>query len=373
MTTRLATLGTLILAVQATASAVATAQPAAPITITVIGPEARRRDVEAAVRSLWQTRSGGRTLSWSARDEVRRPEETGVPRPEVASDIQVDMTDAERARIILSGSADGPAVRSVDTVAADGVDGWPAACEMVAQIVTATARALDDLRSLSPAASAAPTATLPGPSVDIQRPMSAPRTPDARANHRFGLALVAGEHSSPFELGEPHDDPNWLGPSVSFSARRETRNSLLEVRLTAERSTRSIDQLNLRTQYYSAALAASRAFTSASGELSASFGVELGALFLRQVTSPGDPNLAGGPASLAGAFALGGGETTWSAGVLTGLLGQFTWLVRPPVFINVMGGVPLVLLNVNTYYLNKDAHWRQGFYFQMLGGLGVYL
>jgi len=374
VTTRLAMLGPLMLAVQILSFAQAAAQPAWPITITVIGPEARRRDVEEAVNSLWQTRSGARALSWSTRDEAPQPEAPAASRPDMAGDIWVDLTDPERARIILSGGAEGTVVRSVDAATSDGNDGWPATCEMVAQIVAGTARALDDSRSVSRVASAAPTAASPEPSVGIRRPASPPGTRDAPANDRYGLALVAGEHTSPYELGEPHDEHNWLGASVSLAARRETRNSLFEVRLTAERSMRSIDQLDLRTQYYSAAIGASHAFTSASGEFSASVGVELGALLLRQATSPGDLNLAGSAASLVGAFALGGGETTWSAGVLSGLLGQVTWRVRPPFFINLMGGVPVVVMNVNMEYPdNGHAHWRQSFYFRMMGGLGVYL
>jgi hypothetical protein len=364
--TRLRTIGSLVLGAVALLPTAGSAQSPAPIAITLIGPEGRRHDVEAAVRALQPASSRAPGLSWSARDA-----EVATAGPGTADEIWVDVTNPARARIVLNGGAEGPVVRTVDAVASYGDDGWPAACETVAQIVAATARALEEVRSFSPATAAGATPASPEAVVGIRRSAAPPTATVQPSSHRYGLALVAGAHTSPFKLGEPRDEANWLGGSASLSGRLETRTALFEVRLTAERSERSIDWLGLRTQYYSAGVAASRAFSSASAEFSASLGVEVGAILLRQTTSDSLVPL-GGTASYNGAtsYVVVGAATTWSLGAVVGLLGQATWTVRGPIFIDVVCSVPAPLMDLTE---NGQTSWRVRPYVRMLGGLGVRL
>lgn len=361
----LRTIGSLVLGAAALLPAAASAQSPAPIAITLIGPEGRRHDVEAAVRALWQASSSGPALSWSARDT-----EVATAGPG-ADEIWVDMTDPARGRIVIGAGVEGPVVRTVDAAASDGDHGWPAACETVAQIVAATARALEEGRTFSPATASGATPVSPETVVGIRRSPAPPAATGQLPPHRYGLALVVGAHTSPYKLGEPHDEVNWLGGSASLSGRRETPTALFEVRLTGERSERSIDLFGLRTQYYSAVVAASRAFPSASGEFSASLGVEVGAILLRQTTSDSLVPVGGTASSnIANSYAVVGGATSWSMGAVVGLLGQVTWTVRGPVFLDVACSVPAPLMEFTE---NGRTSWRVRPYLRMLGGLGVHL
>jgi hypothetical protein len=242
--------------------------------------------------------------------------------------------------------------------------------ETVAQIVSATVRALRDAPAPPSRPLAVPAPVIPDPaSADLHRSLSIADRAGSSLEppvKGYSVAITAGTHTSPFSLGGPSGHSDWLGPSLSVSVRRETQPFLIEARVVAEMSEHSLDLVNIHSQLYSATLAALRRFSA--GPFTFGLGLEMGALFLRETASPGtsgfDQDTVWTLAPSAPLFS----EIKWSTGLLAGAIGQVSTPLSRRLFLHFTAGVPVVLMKVV-----NDGQWHASSYTQLLGGVGFSL
>jgi hypothetical protein len=339
------------------------------IEIVVAGPEPGRHEMQEALRSLL---GADADVAWSTRDAFPNDVLSAGPGPDCVRQIWIDVADPSRVRIVVPACepADATLVRTIDASSpGPGNAGHgPVVRETAAQIVGASVLALQGgaaalVHPVSfPAASSAP-------SLALAQSSRQPAAPDEASSvwprQGFSLALAAGAHTSPFTLAEPHDQYHWLGFSVSLSGRWETPKYLLAVRSAAEFSERTIDTIDLRSQLYSATLAASRKLSV--GSFAFSLGLEAGTLILRQHPSLIWDSYSGYESSLSVPGRLG---TTWSAGPLFGPIGEARVTVTRRIFLHLDAGVPFTVMRIND---NGVSHWRSSWYTRVMLGLGVYL
>jgi hypothetical protein len=347
------------------------AAPGAPfsrrVEIVVAGPEPGRGEMEAALRAALGTDI---ELTWSELDALPAADRLAP------NQIWIDVTDSPRVRIAWPavGSAPSPVIRTIDPAAAaissDAESHEPVIRETVAQIVSATVRALRDTPAprSGPLALAVPVIPAPA-SADLHRSLSIADRADRSVEpplKRYSVAITAGKHTSPFSLGGSSDRSDWLGLSLAVSFRRETQRFIIEARAAAELSEHSLDLVDIHSQLYSATLAASRRLPA--GPFTFSLGFETGALFLRETMSPGpfgfDQETVWTLAPYAPLFS----EIKWSTGLLVGAIGQVSMPLPRRLFLHVTAGVPVVLMKVV-----NDGQWHASWYTQLLGGVGVSL
>jgi hypothetical protein len=335
--------------------------------IVVAGPEPGRGEMQAALQATLGTDI---ELTWSERDSLPAADRMAPHQ------IWVDVTDSPRVRIAWSpgGAVPSPVFRTIDPAGAalssDAESHEPVIRETVAQIVSATVRALRDAPAppSGPLAVAAPVIPAPA-SADLHRSLSIADRADPSLEpprKRYSVAITAGKHTSPFSLGGPSDHSDWLGPSLAVSFRRETQRFLIEARAAAEMSEHSLDLVNIHSELYSATVAASRRFSA--GPFTFGLGLEMGALFLRETMSPGtsgfDQEIVSSLAQDAPSFS----EAKWSTGLLAGAIGQVSMPLSRRVFLHVTAGFPVALMKVV-----NDGQWHASWYTQLLGGVGFSL
>ena len=342
---------------------------ARPIEIVLVGAESDRRDMEAALQALVGPDAA---VSWSARDALPGVQALAERGPDAVNQIWIDVTDSSRVRVVLPAAAPAtsPIVRIVDSPASDGDLHQPVMRETVAQIVSGAVHALHAETSGPPRAVVlvTPPPTVPGP---VEQSISQPASRASALEHpvprAYSLAMVAGVHTSPFLLAEPHDQLNWLGLTLALSLRRETPTLLLELRAVAERSERSIDAIDLHSQFYSAILGASRRMTS--GPFTFGLGLEVGALLLRQQSEIVYNADSGSGAGFALPGVLGASS---SAGFLVGLLGEASVAVTRRWYLHLVASLPRATMKVDDVNDGATAHWQSDWYAQVLGGVGAY-
>jgi hypothetical protein len=336
------------------------------VEIVVAGPEPGRGKMQAALRATLGTDI---ELTWSERDSLP------VADRMAPNQIWIDVTDSPRVRIAWSpgGAVPSPMFRTIDPAGAalssDAESHEPVIRETVAQIVSATVRALRDAPAPRPGPLALAAPVIPAPaSADLHRSLSIADRADPSLEpppKRYSVAITAGQHTSPFSLGGPSDHSDWLGPSLSVSFRRETPRFLIEARAVAEMSEHSLDLVAIHSQLYSATLTASRRFSA--GPLTFGLGWETGALFLRETMSPGtsgfDQETVWSLAPYAPLFS----EVKWSTGLLAGAIGQVSMPLSRRLFLHATAGVPIVLMKVD------DGQWHASWYTRLLGGVGFSL
>jgi hypothetical protein len=327
-----------------TAGPEAQAVPPAPsprsIEIVIAGPDPGRHEMEEALRSLL---GADADVAWSTRDAFPSEVLSSAPRPDCIRQIWIDVADVSRVRIVVPACepADATLVRTIEAPSpAPGHAGHASVVrETAAQIVGASVLAMQggEAALLHPVVSPEPTLAPAITVTDNSRksePAEASGVPSGRG---FSLALAAGAHTSPFTLAEPHDEYHWLGFSMVLSGRWETPRFLLAVRTAAEFSERSIDTIDLRSQLYSATLAASRKLSV--GSFAFSLGLEAGALILRQHTSLIWDSYSGGTYTDETALSLPGRlGTTWSVGPMFGPIGEARVTVSRRIFLHLARG-----------------------------------
>ncbi len=216
------------------------------VEIVVAGPEPGRGEMEAALRAALGTDI---ELTWSERDAL--PAADRMARDQ----IWIDVTDSPRVRIAWSavGSAPSPVIRTIDPAAAaissDAESHEPVIRETVAQIVSATVRALRDAPAPRSGPPVLAVPVIPAPAnADLHRSLSiadrADRSTEPPLKH-YSIAIATGMHTSPFSLGESFDRSAWLGLSLAVSFRRETQRFLIEARAAAEFSEHSLDLVDI--------------------------------------------------------------------------------------------------------------------------------
>lgn len=295
--------------------------------LVVVGPENERGAMEALLRTLLGAR---RDITWLMRTTATTEEMLASP-PDGHGRFWVDLAEAGHIRLVLP-APDSPAtsvVRDVDMgpESARGAASEPraVASEKAAQIVVAAVHAysaggatlaVTPTPATMPAPTQAATAPVPVAVAKAKAPAPHPRSArnpeddDLPAWH--SLAAVAGTHTSPLNVSEPYGQANWLGPSFALAYRYTKPQRYLGVSLSADFSERSIDAIDLTSQFWTLALQGGRSFEWR--DIWFFLGVSAGVLELRQrTTATGSssylyslPNQLGVTWSTGGVFAVGG-------------------------------------------------------------------
>lgn len=361
-----------------------------PVEIVLAGPEPGRHEMENAIRAVLGPTA---EISWSTRDAPFAGASLPLPLPGGSTQLWIDVTNPAQVRIFLPacGPPGSPTLRTIDSPAHDDEvdeadkannEGWKlVARETVAQVVRSAVQVLtgsdatDDPPRATIAAAEPETISPPRPSAEVSQrrgptgPVQGTVDAEGKTHRgRFGAAIAAGAHTSPFLLSEPYNQSHWLGLSVQLAGRWETPALLLALRGAWETSERSIDTINLESQLFSISLALSRKLTF--GALSFGIGAEIGGLFMRQVTSEIQdafntyslPRIALTlPAQLA---------TTWSTGFLLGPLAEMNLTVTEHAFVHLEVARPVAFMDIDD---NGATAWKASAYLRAMGGFGVRL
>jgi hypothetical protein len=334
------------------------------IEILIAGPEDGRSQMEQTLRPLV---GDAADLRWAGRDSLPVDAQLPAATPAGGARIWIDLTSPVSLRVYLPAPLSGGAtmVRTVDRP--EGKDAELVVRETVAQIVKAAVRSLRGDGPLSveesPAepATAAPevVATPLAPSV----PVPLATTSQQQRARRLAAVLAAGGHTSPFNLAEPSDESNWLGPTLVAQLRWHLADYLLAWQVSWERSTRSVDAFLVESTYLTSTLGTSRIFEA--GRVSFGLGLEAGVLVLRQSTSfNGEPSYAR-MASLPGQTGV-----TNSTGASFGPVAELSVALTARLFLHMAASVPFAVLETRDEF---GTRWATDPYFRTTVGLGAHL
>jgi hypothetical protein len=305
--------------------------------LVVVGGDDERNTMEALLQGVLGAR---RDITWTMRASAT-VEEMLRSAPDGHARFWVDLAQPGHIRLVLPAPDDvaTSAVRSVETGPESGsateTDPGAVGREKAAQIVIAAIRAYGistaDLRVAPqsvPVTTSSPVTAIAADAEPASKPAAvavAQAAPALRVHPRsarnpedenlpawHSLAAAAGTHTSPLNVAEPYGQSHWLGPSFALSYRYTKPQRYLGASISADFSERSIDSIDLTSQFWTLAFQGGRSF--AWRDIWFFLGVSAGALVLRQdTTATGSasylyslPNQLGVTWSAGGVFALGG-------------------------------------------------------------------